>query len=174
MHNNVWGSVLSKFSHDQLLTPESFKLGVCQQGHLNNSLSSHHNNSCVTKKSLSDVTVIRMAQPQRTLWHCDTECVFLCVHAHIAVGTAQPACASCWGCRLPAGSGCRAASLSAVWSLRGPWWRRCWQTETPELWGCWSESPSRHLLSYSPERKRETAQSGLEPLSYNILHCQAY
>lgn len=113
-------------------------------------------------------------QPQRALWHCDTERVFLCVHAHIAVGTAQPACAGCWGCRLPAGSGCRAASLSAVWSLRGPWWRRCWQTETPELWGCWSESPSRHLLSYSPERKRETAQSGLEPLSYKILHCQAY
>lgn len=178
MHNNVRASVLSKFSHDQLQTPKSFKLCVCQQGDLNNSLSSHHNNSCVTKKKknlcLTWPWPLFAWQPQRALWHCDTERVFLCVHAHIAVGTAQPACAGCWGCRLPAGSGCRAASLSAVWSLRGPWWRRCWQTETPELWGCWSESPSRHLLSYSPERKRETAQSGLEPLSYKILHCQAY
>lgn len=51
MHNNVRASVLSKFSHDQLQTPKSFKLCVCQQGDLNNSLSSHHNNSCVTKKN---------------------------------------------------------------------------------------------------------------------------
>lgn len=71
MHNNVRASVLSKFSHDQLQTPKSFQLCVCQQGDLNNSLSSHHNNSCVTKKKkpLSDVTVtiIRMTTSEGTL-----------------------------------------------------------------------------------------------------------
>lgn len=84
MHNNVWGSVLSKFSHDQLLTPESFKLGVCQQGHLNNSLSSHHNNCCVTKKKISvwrdRYSHGTTSEDTLTLWH--GMCVFVCACSH--------------------------------------------------------------------------------------------
>ena len=75
-----------------------------------------------------------------------------CLSTHLAEGTVPPVCAGCWGCLLPAGWECREASPSAVWSQRGPWWRRCWRTERPELWGCWSGSQSRHPWSCSPER----------------------
>ena len=110
-----------------------------------------------TDFSKSPQNTMMIADIRRGSWHCDSEylCTCCCKCTHIAVGTARPACAGWWGCRLPAGSGCLAASLSAVWSQRGPWWRRYWQRETPALWDCWSGSLSHHLLSYSPEKYKQ-------------------
>lgn len=77
-------------------------------------------------------------------------CVRGCVCTHIAVGTVPPSYAGWRGHRLPAGTRFLATSLSAVWSRRGPWWRKCERRVTPELLGCWNGSLSRHLLSCSP------------------------